>query len=248
MAAHRFLGFGRRVVVAAALVAASSLPAPAQSTLQLARIAGVPDQFVGGEILREVYARLGIAVEFVDASGARGLALSSSGAVDGEIHRIADVARQQPSLIQITPAINYIEPAVFTARVALAVEGWASLRDYDVGIVRGVGSSEAGTAGMPRVQRATNLDNLMRMLDAGRIDILVTDLFSGRVVLRRLDLEARIRPVLPPLERIWIYHYLHVRHADLAPRVAAVIAAMAGSGALARLREDLVQRVLDGGS
>jgi polar amino acid transport system substrate-binding protein len=60
---------------------AVALPAPcqAQSTIRLARIAEVPGQFVSGEILRAVYGRLNIALEFVDVAGARALALSSSG-------------------------------------------------------------------------------------------------------------------------------------------------------------------------
>lgn len=223
----------------------SGIPSQAQSAIRLARIAGIPDQYVGGEILRAVYGRLNIAVEFEDVPGKRALALSSAGELDGEVHRIADLARDYPTLLQISPPINYIEPSVFTTELRFDVHGWNSIKDYSIGIVRGVGSSEAGTRGMSHVTAAASLESMIRMLDAGRFDLMVTDLFSGRVAVKKLNLQSRIHSLSPPLEKIYIYHYLHERHRDLAKRVAGVIRDMDASGELARLRETLVEQVLN---
>jgi ABC-type amino acid transport substrate-binding protein len=216
----------------------------AQSVIRLARIADIPDQYVGGEMLRAVYARLNIKLEFEDVPGKRALALSSAGEVDGEIQRIGTLSRDYPTLLQVTPAINYIEPAVFTTRLHFDVDGWNSIRNYSIGIVRGVGSSESGTRGMDRVTATTSLESMIKMLDADRFDVMVTDLFSGLAAVRKLNLETRIYPLSPPLERISIYHYLHERHRDLVPRVGQVIAQMEASGELAALREALVKQVL----
>lgn len=237
---------GRAVLMALFGVRLLAGPAHAESptSLHLARLSGVPDQLIGSKILREIYDRLKITVTFVDAPASRALALSSSGEVDGEVHRIADVSRTHPSLLQVTPAINYIEPAVFTTKLRFEIQGWESIRSYEIGIVRGVGSSERGTAGMPRVQTITSLDNLALMLDAGRVDLLVTDLLSGLVKVKEMQLEERIYALTPPLERIYIYHYLHQRHRDLVPKVSAVVQAMEGSGELAQLRARFVSEVL----
>lgn len=215
------------------------------STIVLSRLVNVPDQLVGGEILKVAYARLNITVEFLDVEAKRALALSSVGDVDGEIQRISAVANQYPTLIQLTPPINYIEPAVFTTGLTFEVRSWNSIKDYDVGIVRGVGSSEAGTRGMANVQRATSLEELVRMLDRGRFDLLVTDLFSGRVEIKRQGLDPRIKPLLPALERIYVYHYLHERHRALVPKVEAVLREMAANGELAQLRAQFIARVLE---
>ena len=223
----------------------ASTPCHGQSVIRLARIADIPDQFVGGEILRAVYARLNISIEFADVPGKRALALSSAGELDGEVHRIANLAQTYPTLVQISPPINYIEPSVFTTTLRFDVKGWDSIRDYSVGIVRGVGSSEAGTRGMGRVTATTSLENMIQMLDAGRFDLMVTDLFSGRAAVRKLNLQSRISALSPPLERIYIYHYLHQRHRDLARKVEGVIQEMDASGELARLRDTLVKRVLN---
>ena len=232
----------RIVVVCLSLLAAG--PLRAQEVIRLARIADIPDQYVGGEMLRAVYAKLNIQLEFEDVPGKRALALSSAGEVDGEIQRIGTLSRDYPTLIQVRPAINYIEPAVFTAKLHFDVDGWNSIRDYSIGIVRGVGSSEAGTRGMTRVTATTSLDNLVSMLDADRFDVMVTDLFSVLVAVRKLNLQARIYPLSPPLERIRIYHYLHERHRDLVPKVGKVIEQMETSGELATLRESIVKQVL----
>jgi len=219
--------------------------AEAQQALRIARIPGFPDQVVGAGILKEVYRRLDIPVEFVEVPAKRALLLSSTGQLDGEVHRIIDVERAYPSLIALRPPINYIEPAAFTKSFVPAINGWASIQDYDIGIVQGVGSSEAGTRGMKRVQAVADQDTLLKMLGAGRIELAVTDLFSGRVRIKSLQLEMRIRPLLPPLQRINIHHYLHQSRGDLVPKVEAVIRAMESSGELAALRENLRQKILD---
>jgi polar amino acid transport system substrate-binding protein len=234
----------RTLLVIVAMLAIGT-PTHEQSVIRLARIADIPDQFVGGELLRAVYARLNISLEFADVPGKRALALSSSGELDGEVHRIADLAQTYPTLLQISPAINYIEPSVFTTTLRFDVRGWDSIKDYSIGIVRGVGSSEAGTRGMSRVTAATSLESMIQMLDAGRFDLVVTDLFSGRAAVAKLKLQSRIAPLSPPLQRVYIYHYLHERHRDLAKRVGAVIQEMDASGELARLREQLVKQVLN---
>lgn len=232
-----------RIIVACLSLLAAG-PSQAQELIRLARIAGIPDQYIGGEMLRAVYAKLNIKLEFEDVPGKRALALSSAGEVDGEIQRIGTLSHDYPTLIQVTPAINYIEPAVFATKLRFDVDGWNSIRDHSIGIVRGVGSSEAGTRGMARVTATTSLDNMLRMLDADRFDVMVTDLFSGLVAVRKLNLQARIHPLSPPLERIHIYHYLHELHRDLVPKVGKVIAQMEASGELATLRETLVRQVL----
>src|SRR6185369_5874235 len=234
-----------RMLLACISMLLPGMPSHAQSVIRLARIADIPDQFVGGEILRAVYARLNIAVEFADVPGKRALALSSAGELDGEVHRIANLAQTYPTLVQISPPINYIEPSVFTTTLRFEVRGWDSIRDYSVGIVRGVGSSEAGTRGMSRVTAATSLENMIQMLDAGRFDLMVTDLFSGRAAVRKLKLQSPITALSPPLQRVYVYHYLHPRHRDLARRVEAVVKEMDASGELARLREALVKQVLN---
>ena len=118
-----------RLVLVCMSMLLSGIPSHAQSVIWLARIADIPDQYVGGEILRAVYDRLNIKIEFEDVPGKRALALSSTGELDGEVHRIANLARDYPTLVQVTPPINYIEPSVFTTALRFDVQGWNSIRE-----------------------------------------------------------------------------------------------------------------------
>lgn len=226
------------------LLALGASTAHSETALRLARIENIPDQFVGGEILKAVYQRLDITLVFVDLPAKRALVESSQGRVDGEVHRILAVQSEFPSLIAVRPSINYIEPSAFVKQRDFRVEGWNSIAPYSIGIVRGVGSSERGTSGMRQVEAVTTMDQLMQMLDSGRIEVAVNDRFSGVLVNKRLHLDTVLRPLSPALERISLYHFLHERHRDLVPRVEKVVQAMEASGELERLRLEITGRML----
>ncbi|MGM9486141.1 substrate-binding periplasmic protein [Ideonella sp. YS5] len=219
--------------------------AHAQTVVRISRLENVPDQFLGGEMLVAIYKRLGITVEFVDLPAKRSLLESSEGRVDGEVQRILAVQEQYPTLLAVQPSFNSIEPAAFVrSGVTLRVDGWKSIAQHSIGIVRGVGSSERGTQGMASVQPVTTMENLMQSLDAGRFDVAVNDRFSGLLVIRKLGLEGKVQPVDPPLEHIPLHHFLHERHRDLVPKVGQVIRTMQASGELERVRQQVMDTML----
>jgi polar amino acid transport system substrate-binding protein len=239
-------GVTRRSLAAlggACLLGCSAI-ARAEPVLRLARLENVPDQALGAEILKAVYRRLGIPVEFVDLPAKRSLLESSEGRVDGEVQRILAVGTQYPTLLALHPSFNYIEPSAFVKDAELRVEGWASLAPHSVGIVRGVGSSEAGTRGMPRVEAVSTMDQLMQALAAGRYDVAVNDRFSGLLIIQRLGLAGVVRVVEPPLQHIPLHHFLHERHRALLPRIEQVLRGMQTSGELQRVRHDVVAAML----
>ena len=228
-----------------ALVAARCGMAAAQTVLRLARIENVPDQAVGGEILTAVYDKLGVKLEFVAVPAKRSLIESSEGRLDGEVQRVLDVGNEYPTLLPVREPINYIEPSVFTKRVEFSVDGWESIRPYSIGIVRGVGSSERGTRGAPRVEAAPGMEQMMLMLANDRIEVAVNDLFSGLLVNAKLGLDQQLRPLSPPLQHIDLYHFLHVSHRALIPDVERVIRQMRASGELERLRREITERMFN---
>jgi polar amino acid transport system substrate-binding protein len=232
------------IVCVACLILAWCATSYAQPPLRFARIENIPDQFVGGEILKVVYSRLKIPVELVDLPAKRALMESSAGKLDGEVHRNINVQKQYPTLIMIRPAINYIEPSVFSKKYRFEVKGWDSIKRYTIGIVHGVGTSEDGTRGMEQVLAVTTLDQLMLMLAADRIDVAVSDSFSGLAVVRKLHLEDRIKVLTPPLQKSEIYHFLHNKHRNLVPKVEKVLREMQASGELELLRTRIIKAYL----
>jgi len=217
--------------------------ASAQEPLTFTQIVNTPDQAVGAVIVKAAYEKLGIPVKFAISPGKRALAESSKGRADGEVHRIFEIGDEYQTLLRVPTPINYIEPTVFSKTHDFEVTGCAALKGYRIGIVRGVKHSELCTQGMEKVFVGDDLTGLMRMLNAGRLDFLITARINGLLMTKKLRLDA-IKPLSPPLSRLWVYHYLHERHKDLVPTIDAGFKAMQERGELEALREQAAQQLL----
>ena len=217
--------------------------ASAQEPLTFTQIVNTPDQAIGAVIVKAAYEKLGIPVKFAISPGKRALAESSQGRADGEVHRIFEIGDEYPTLLRVPTPINYIEPSVFSKTHDFKVTDCAALQGYRIGIVRGVKHSELCTRGMEKVFAGDNLNSVMRMLHAGRVDLLITARINGLMMAKELGLNA-IKPLSPPLSRFWVYHYLHERHKDLVPTIDAVFKSMQERGELEALRKQAVQQLL----
>ena len=215
----------------------------AQQPLTFTQIVDTPDQAIGAVIVKVAYEKLGIPVKFAILPGKRALTESSEGRADGEVHRIFEIGNAYPTLLRVPTPINYIEPSAFSKKHGFEVTDCAALQGYQIGIVQGVKHSQLCTQGMENVFVGDDLTGVMRMLDAGRIDLLITARINGLLLAKELRLDA-IKPLSPPLSRLWVYHYLHERHKDLVPTIDAVFKAMQESGELETLREQAVQQLL----
>ena len=217
--------------------------ASAQQPLTFTQIVDTPDQAIGAVIVKAAYKKLGIPVKFAILPGKRALTESSEGRADGEVHRIFEIGNAYPTLLRVPTPINYIEPSAFSKKHGFEVTDCAALQGYQIGIVQGVKHSQLCTQGMENVFVGDDLTGVMRMLDAGRIDLLITARINGLLLAKELRLDA-IKPLSPPLSRLWVYHYLHERHKDLVPTIDAVFKAMQESGELEVLREQAAQQLL----
>jgi ABC-type amino acid transport substrate-binding protein len=211
--------------------------------LKFSQIVDTPDQVIGAVIVKAAYEKLGIPVKFEILPGKRALAESSEGRADGEVHRIVEIGDEYPTLLRAPTPINYIEPSVFSKKHEFGVTDCAALQGYQIGIVRGVKHSQLCTQGMENVIAGDNLTGVMRMLNAGRVDLLITARINGLLMAKELKLDA-IKPLSPPLSRFWVYHYLHKSHKDLVPKIDNVFKAMQESGELEALRAEAVQKLL----
>jgi len=201
------------------------------------------DTVISEVIVREAYRRLGISVTIKKYPGERALRLADAGKVDGEVQRIDGIAKNYPNLIQIKPAINFIAGTVFTKAVKFQVEGWQSLRPYRIGYVRGIKFAERNTEGMNALP-AKDYSNLIRMLDKGRVDIAVSPSVNGWYQIRKMGAEG-ISDLSPPIMKFDLFHYLHKKHAALAPRISEVFMQMKKSGELSAFRRRVVSTMLE---
>ncbi len=212
------------------------------NTIRLVVAANTADTVVSEVIVRKAYARLGYRVEIARYPAERALMLADKGQADGDVQRIDGLGRQYPNLIQLRPAINYIEGSAFTAGKPLTIHGWESLRPYRIGLIRGIKFAELNTVGMDR-HLVGDYETLFKMLRKGRFELGVSTRLNGLYQLKRLNI-AGISPIDPPLARFELYHYLHRSRAGLAPSLEAVFRSMQASGELSALRQAVIAELL----
>jgi polar amino acid transport system substrate-binding protein len=217
------------------IVFAALFPVSAHEAFVLARPDG-PYSDIAEQVLKEAYQRIGIEAQTQTFPSERSLATSNSGLVAGEVARLTGLERTYPNLIMVPVILNRIEVVAFVKNVTFKVQGWESLRPYAIGIRRGIKYAEQGTKAM-NVEPVTSYEQCFKMLDSGRIDVVVTNLYVGLKTIKDLQLKG-VRPLAPPLMAARNqYHYLHKKHADLVPKITKVLKEMEAEGRIKAIRE-----------
>lgn len=217
-------------------------PAQATEKFVFAAAANTVDTLTSEVVVREAYRRLGIEVQIRKYPGERALKLANSGQVDGDVQRIDALSRKYENLIQLRPAINYIEAAAFSRDTTIAINNWDGLRPYSLGIIRGIKFAENNTRGM-RTYVAKNYAGLFRMLEGKRVELAISPSLNGRYQMTILGIKGIIE-LKPSISRFDLFHYIHKKHANLKPKLETVFRKMKTSGELSRIREHVISVLL----
>ncbi|OUR81018.1 hypothetical protein A9Q77_02425 [Marinomonas sp. 42_23_T18] len=207
----------------------------AVNALMIAQIEKSSNQILAAEILEEIYRRANIAFETVSLPGARAILASSTGQLDGEQMRIYQVGELYPDLIRVPTPYIYFEATAFSVRNDINIKGWSSLSPYHVARVRGIKFAALGLEGANKVTVLNNNEIMFNMLKHNRVDVAVSTKFSGLYQINQGGLDG-VYVLTPPLERHYLYHYLHKKNRHLIPILDDVIKAMRQSGELEALR------------
>jgi ABC-type amino acid transport substrate-binding protein len=218
-----------------------SIPAFAGSVLKIAKMAS-PDHELIMRVVGKAYERLGVPVTFVEMPGKRALVESAKGSVDGELSRIHQVGEDHPSLVRVPTPVFYFEATAFTRELHFRVDGWQSLKGYRIGIERGMVYAENGTRGFPRVLSVDSPDSLFRLLELGRVDLVVYSDLNGIYMIHKQGLTS-IRALSPGIERIEAYHYLHEKHASLVPKLDEIFKSMHANGEVEAMRKAFLEEI-----
>jgi len=212
--------------------------AAAQQHLVLVTPPNTVDTVISEVITRQAYKRIGIVVNIRKYPGERALRLANSGKVDGEVQRINGISANYHNLIQVHPAINYIEGAAFTQTVKFKVKGWDSLKPYKVGYIRGIKFAERNTKNMDSLA-VGDYRGLFQMLGDNRFEVAVSPRLNGLYQMKQLGVK-NVEALSPAIMRFELFHYLHNKHAKLAPKISAVFTEMEKSGELVAIRKHVI--------
>lgn len=207
-----------------------------QKPLVIARIVDSPLTDMGMHILKDAYHRLGIEVAFRLLPGARALKSSNVGVTDGELFRVDGMSERYPNLIEVPVPIARTDFVVFTRLPPFALSGYSSLKSFSVAFRQGMKIVERGTAHMERYM-VSDPNQAFRMLDRGRVDIVIENRLTGLKVMREMGIR-NVSILDPPLDDEPLYHYLHKSHAALVPKLAAVLEEMHRDGEIQRLKNE----------
>lgn len=189
-------------------------------------------------LLKKAYEKLGVSMVLVRLPASRALIEANNGEqVDGELIRISGLTNQYPNLIQIPVMIAELKISVFSKTVNFDVDGWESLKPYEVTFKRGFKGMEKHAGGL-RVKRAKSSGAALEMLNMDRTDIVVVPYLDGLVLKKKLNM-PRIKILEPPLEQVRLYHYLHKRHEALIPKITRVLEAMDQNGEIKRFWDEV---------
>ena len=233
---------GKGIIVLLLLVPGLGVTQP---KLVLSGIQGSVNSDISMRVLKHAYQQLGIDIEYLPLPGERALRTSDSGEVDGEVFRIANVNKRYKNLVPVPTSINVLQGIAFTKERDIRVSGWQSLAPHNIGIQVGIKFAERGTEGMNRILVDTN-EQLFKMLDSGRVDVIVAAHANGLKTISALELTG-IRSTTPAIQEYPLFHYLHKKHSALVPKLDAVLRDMEESGLILQMRHSALEDLQNGG-
>jgi len=185
-------------------------------------------------ILRHAYQSLGLELEVLRMPAERSLISANQGDSDGELYRRAGLESRYPNLLRVPVVLARYEIVAFATALHLPVQGWASLKPYRLGFVKGIKVLEENTAGM-QVETVAKLQQAFAKLARGRCDLVLSKRITGQAVLRQMKLDG-IHVVGLPLASFPVFHYLNRKHQGLLAALTAALQTMEREHSIARIQ------------
>jgi ABC-type amino acid transport substrate-binding protein len=185
---------------------------------------------IGSEaVLVKAYGELKQPVEFIDLPLRRAMSMMLVGELDGNLHRIAELADQEPGLVRVGTSISSVVVRLYTSQPGLVARDWKQLAGLSVAYRRGVLVIERNLGpGIKRVEAKSEADAL-RMAAAGVVDLALAA-ESAQAPVHVLATGGKLRRQDAVLHEVPLYHYLRNSHRALAERLDLVLKRMRAAG------------------
>jgi len=179
------------------------------------------------------FQRAGIAAVVREVSPERSAVLANEGTTDGDVGRSSGLEKSFPNLVQVPEPVYQYAPTAFSYKRFDVSGGWDSLRSHTVCIRRGLRQTEQRTKDLAR-QILADEATMLRMLAAGGCDVAIMERNNG-LARAAMAADPPLQRLLPPMEIMPLYIYLHKSHAALVPKVAAALKQMRADGTMHKL-------------
>ena len=179
------------------------------------------------------FQRAGVTAVVREVSPERSAVLANEGTTDGDVGRSSGLEKTFPNLVQVPEPVYQYAPTAFSYKRFDVTGGWESLRSHTVCIRRGLRQTEQRTKDLAR-QVLADEATMLRMLAAGGCDVAIMERNNG-LARSAMAAEPPLLRLLPPMEIMPLYIYLHKSHAALVPKVAAALKQMRADGTMHKL-------------
>jgi polar amino acid transport system substrate-binding protein len=188
-------------------------------------------------LVAELFRRVGLQAEVqVYEASERAMQNADAGIDDGMAMRIKGLEKQYPNLVRVPEKVIDNDFVAYSRKHRFEVRGWDALAPYQVAHIIGWKVFENNLGGRRDVTLVRNAEQLFELLRQDRTDVILYERWQGLWWARELALDARL--LEPPLASTEMFIYLHRKHAPLAGKLAAALAAMKQDGSYRRIFDD----------
>ncbi len=185
-------------------------------------------------IMIEAARRVGFELEVGWKPDRRGLVSANAGIDDGHYPRTLEALEDFPDLVVVPVPVFRSEYVAVVQNQDIRVTDWNSLRSYKVGYPMGWVVFENREADFGDAYPVSNFASLIKMLQRGRVDIVLFESNAFERLARLIDV-SDLTVLGPPLQYADLFLALNRKHKALVPRFAAVLREMSTDGTLAKL-------------
>ncbi|MFZ5572138.1 MAG: substrate-binding periplasmic protein [Thermodesulfobacteriota bacterium] len=194
-------------------------------------------------LVEEVCSRNRISVSRNTPPVERSLMHVNQGIEDGDGPRIAGLASTYPNIVCVPEPFGVFRFGAFTRNQQMIIDGWKGLANWNVAYIRGWKIFDNQVSAAKSITKVNNAEQLFRLLDADRVDLVLITQLAGYGMIQKLDLKG-MGFVEPPLAVEPNFLYLHKRHADLAPVMARTLQQIKQDGVYDRLYQEMISPYL----
>lgn len=195
-------------------------------------IEGLVEQEVAKVVLPKVYKEIGLEVSVTSGPANTIENKLALGFLDGEILRIHSYGEGNEKVVRVPTPYYQLETMGFVkSGSGISIQSLEDLKKYRVAVVKGVKHTENATKGHPKVVALPKTKQVLKLLEKGKVDVVLTNTIDGLIAIEKLGLQ-NLEPLPQPLATEPLYHYLYKSNAHLLPKVDQAIKALKSSGTL----------------
>ncbi|MEJ1436809.1 MAG: transporter substrate-binding domain-containing protein [Candidatus Sedimenticola sp. (ex Thyasira tokunagai)] len=194
-------------------------------------------------VVTEMLHRVGRVPDFEFAHEERGLRALDQGLDDGNLPRVAGLEKIYPNIRQVPGKVMDFNFQVFSKNPDIVIDGWESLRDYDVAFVTGWKILEQNIKART-VTKVSTSEQLFWLLDQDRTQLVIYEKWQGLELIRKLGLRG-IQALEPPLITKEVFLYVYKRHEKLIPELAHALEQMKRDGSYQRIENKTLGPLLN---